>query len=127
MHYPISGDVAQADYLPVAIFALIAILFPLVTFLVTRFFRVSIPSYLKAQTYECGEVPIGQARIQFSFQYYIFALIFVVFDTLTIFVLLWALVLPGLSLVARLYMFLFLLLLLSVLAYALKKEGEVAI
>jgi len=117
----------QADYLPVAIFALIAVLFPFIAFLATRFFRPSKPKALKAQTYECGEVPTGDARIQFSFQYYIFALIFVVFDSVTVFVLLWALVLPGLDLVARLNMLLFLLVLFGVLAYALKKEEAVTI
>ena len=117
----------QGDYLPVAIFALIAVLFPFITFLATRFFRPSKPTFLKAQTYECGEVPMGDARIQFSFQYYIFALIFVVFDSVTVFVLLWALVLPGTDLVARVNMLLFILVLLGVLAYALKKEETVRI
>jgi len=117
----------QGDYLPVAIFALIAVLFPFISFLATRFFRPSKPKALKEQTYECGEVPTGNARIQFSFQYYIFALIFVVFDSVTVFVLLWALVLPGIDLVAKLYMFLFLLVLFGVLAYALKKEEAVKI
>jgi len=117
----------QADYLPVAIFALIAIIFPFVTFLLTRFFRPSKPTVLKAQTYECGEVPLGEAKIQFSFQYYTFALIFVVFDSVSIFVLLWALVLPGIGLVARIYMLVFILVLAAVLAHALKKERIVKI
>ncbi|MGQ9583438.1 MAG: NADH-quinone oxidoreductase subunit A [Thermoplasmatota archaeon] len=118
---------AQADYLPVAIFALVAVLFPFIAFLATRFFRPSSPSLLKAQTYECGEVPLGAARIQFSFQYYIFALIFVVFDAVTVFVLLWALVVREMDFAAMLCMLLFLLTLLSVLAYALKKEEAVRI
>jgi len=117
----------QGDYLPVAIFALIAVLFPFISFFATRFVRPSKPRALKEQTYECGEVPTGNARIQFSFQYYIFALIFVVFDSVTVLVLLWALVLPGIDLVAKLYMFLFLLILFGVLAYALKKEEAVTI
>jgi NADH:ubiquinone oxidoreductase subunit 3 (subunit A) len=117
----------QADYLPVAIFALIAVIFPFVTFLLTRFFRPSKPTQLKSQTYECGEVPLGEAKIQFSFQYYTFALIFVVFDSVSIFVLLWALVLPSIGLVAKVYMFLFILILAAVLAHALKKEEKVKI
>ena len=117
----------QADYLPVAIFALVAVIFPFIAFFATRFFRPVKPHFLKAQTYECGEVPTGEARIQFSFQYYIFALIFVVFDSLSIFVLVWALVLPGLDLVARLYMLMFILVLLGVLVHALKKEEAVHI
>ena len=117
----------QADYLPVAIFALIAVIFPFVTFLLTRFFRPSKPTILKSQTYECGEVPLGEAKIQFSFQYYIFALIFVIFDSVSIFVLLWALVLPETGLAARVYMLIFILVLAGVLAHALKKEEKVRI
>ena len=117
----------QADYLPVAIFALVAMIFPFLAFFATRFFRPQKPEPQKAKTYECGEVPVGEARIQFSFQYYIFALIFVVFDSVSIFVLLWALVLPGLDLVAKVYMILFISILFGVLLHALKKEETVKI
>jgi len=41
--------------------------------------------------YECGEVPIGEAQARFNFQYYVFALIFVIFDVVTSFLLAWAL------------------------------------
>ncbi|MHA2503005.1 MAG: NADH-quinone oxidoreductase subunit A [Candidatus Kariarchaeaceae archaeon] len=41
--------------------------------------------------YECGEVPIGDAQTRFNFQYYVFALIFVIFDVVTSFLLAWAL------------------------------------
>ena len=41
--------------------------------------------------YECGEVPIGEAQTRFNFQYYVFALIFVIFDVVTSFLLAWAL------------------------------------
>src|SRR3990170_3726372 len=80
-----------ARYLPVAVFALVCILFPVGTFLATRFIRRDNPTPLKDLTYECGEVPEGEAMIQFHFQYYVFALIFVVFDVAAIFLLLWAL------------------------------------
>ena len=113
---------SQVDYLPVAIYALVAVIFPFIAFFATRFFRPAKDSFLKSQTYECGEVPTGEAKIQFSFQYYIFALIFVVFDSVSIFVLLWALVLPGLDFAARVYMVIFLLILFGVLVHALKKE-----
>lgn len=70
---------------------------------------------------------MGEARIQFSFQYYIFTLIFVVFDSVSIFVLVWALVLPGLDLVAKLYMVMFIAIMFGVLLHALKKEETVNI
>lgn len=80
-----------ARYFPVALFAIFAILFPVGTFLATRFLRRDTPTPLKDLTYECGEVPEGEAMIQFHFQYYVFAIIFVVFDVAAIFLLLWAL------------------------------------
>ena len=108
-------------------FLLVAVVLGLLLVSLPRLLAPRHASKLKSQTYECGEVPTGEARIQFSFQYYIFALIFVVFDSLSIFVLVWALVLPGLDLVARLYMLMFILVLLGVLVHALKKEEAVHI
>ncbi len=42
--------------------------------------------------YECGEVPVGEAQTRFNFQYYVFALVFVVFDVITALLFPWALV-----------------------------------
>jgi len=41
-------------------------------------------------TYECGEKPIGDAQVRFNAQFFTFAVVFVIFDILTIFFLLWA-------------------------------------
>ena len=78
------------DYYPVAIFALLAVLFPVASFLMSRFFRPTKYTTLRDTTYECGETPIGQAQIQFHVQFYIYAIIFVVFDVVTVFLLIWA-------------------------------------
>src|SRR2546422_7942171 len=83
------------DYVPVALFLLVALMFPLVTFFATRLFRPTHPTPLKDLTYECGELPEGEAAIQFHFQYYMFALIFVVFDVAAVFLVLWALMIYG--------------------------------
>src|SRR5437867_213423 len=77
-------------YVPVVLFLLVALSFPLLTFFATRLFRPTHPTPLKDLTYECGELPEGEAAIQFHFQYYVFALIFVVFDVAAIFLILWA-------------------------------------
>ncbi len=73
-------------------------------------------------TYECGEVPIGDAQIQFHFQYYMYAIIFVAFDLVAVFVLMWSLVFTDLSQLGKLYMLMFLGILLVGVTYALKKE-----
>jgi NADH:ubiquinone oxidoreductase subunit 3 (subunit A) len=112
------------DYGPVAVFALIAILFPALAFWASRFFRPTRFLPQKRMTYECGEQPIGHGQIQFHVQFYLYAIIFVIFDIVTVFLMIWALVFSQLDDTARIYMIVFLGLLLLGVAYALKK-GEV--
>jgi len=117
-----SGDLL-ARYYPVAWFAIFCLLFPIGTFLATRFLRKDNPSPLKDLTYECGELPEGEAMIQFHFQYYMFAIIFVVFDVAAIFLLLWALAFDTLtSGMAFLSIVLFVAIMFVATNYALKKE-----
>ena len=117
--------------MPIVIFALIALMFPLGTFFATRLFRPDHPTPLKDLTYECGEVPEGEAQIQFHFQYYMFALIFVVFDVAAVFLLLWAFAWGGLlsssSPVAKFSIFVFLGIMFVATQYALKKEEVIQI
>ena len=114
-------------YMPVAIFAAIAIAFPPIVYFLTRLVRPDRPSPLKETTYECGEVPDGEAQIQFNFQYYMFALIFVVFDVAAIFFMLIALVFTEASDVAKVAVILFAAVLFVTTNYALKKEEVLTI
>ena len=66
--------------------------------------------------------PVGEAHIQFHFQYYMFAILFVVFDLVVVFLMLWVLVYTSLDTSAKLVMFLFVGMTLLALYYALKKE-----
>jgi NADH:ubiquinone oxidoreductase subunit 3 (subunit A) len=109
-------------YLPIAIFALIALGGMVAAFWVSRFFRPTRVTALKRETYECGEVPIGEAQVQFHFQFYMFAIIFVVFDVVTIFLMIWALNFTILSDDAKILVLAFFGLLLVGVFYALKKE-----
>jgi NADH:ubiquinone oxidoreductase subunit 3 (subunit A) len=109
-------------YMGVAVFAIIALLFPVIAFLLSRYVRTDKRDPRGATTYECGEVPLGEAQIQFHFQYYMYAIIFVAFDLVTVFVLLWALVFTDLSDLAKVYVLMFLGILLAGVGYALKKE-----
>jgi NADH-quinone oxidoreductase subunit A len=45
---------------------------------------------VKASIYECGMEPVGEAWVQFNFRYYIFAVIFVALDVLSVFLYPWA-------------------------------------
>ena len=102
-------NVLGHEYVPIGIFALIALSFPILTFFAGRFFRPNNENALKNSTYECGEVPVGEAHIQFHFQYYMFAILFVVFDLVVVFLILWVQVYLVLSVAAKVIMMLFLL------------------
>ncbi len=110
------------DYLPIAIFGLVAVILPIFAFWLSRFFRPSNKTTLRNTTYECGETPIGEAQIQFHVQFYIFAIIFVIFDIVVVFLLIWSLVFSGLSDLSKLFMAAFFGMLLVGVAYALNKE-----
>lgn len=109
-------------YMPIAIFVAIAIIFPILVYFITRLVRPDRPSPLKDTTYECGEEPIGEAQIQFGFSYYMFALIFVVFDVAAVFLMLIALVFPVASDLAKVAVILFAFILFVSTNYALKEE-----
>ena len=51
----------------------------------------------KTQNYECGAEPIGTAWVQFPVGFYLVALIFLVFDTLAVFLFPWALTMRALG------------------------------
>lgn len=109
-------------YLPIAIFAVLAIAVPALVFWLSRYFRPFHVKEIQKETYECGEEPIGEAQIQFHFQYYMFAIIFVAFDLVSIFVILWALVFTGIGETAKVMLLAFLGVLMVGVTYALKKE-----
>jgi len=48
------------------------------------------PNPIKNSTYECGMTPAGRAHVQFNFRFYFFAIVFVAFDVLTVFLYPWA-------------------------------------
>ncbi len=48
------------------------------------------PTRTKGVTYECGMLPIGRARTQVHFRYYLFAILFLIFDIEAVFLFPWA-------------------------------------
>src|SRR6059036_4384021 len=71
-------------YLFIVIFIGVALAFPLIplalAWLWRRFFQPPKPGPDKTSTYECGVESIGDAHIQFHAQYYLYAIIFLIFD-----------------------------------------------
>jgi NADH-quinone oxidoreductase subunit A len=111
--------------LVVALLAAVAVLFALVPLglarLWARRFSPNKPGDIKNATYECGLEARGDAWIQFKPQYYLYAMIFLVFDVETIFVLPFAVAFTGLPAGAFVAMILFLLWLAEGLVWAWQK------
>ena len=78
-------------YIPIFIFGLIVISFPVLTLLVFKLIRPeSRVGAAKFQPYECGIPPESNARGRYSARFYIVAMLFVIFDVETIFLVPWA-------------------------------------
>lgn len=78
-------------------------------------------SLAKSDIYECGVRTYGETWVRFRIQYYIYAIMFVVFDVETVFLYPWAVSYFGLGAFALVEMVIFLLILFSGLAYAWAK------
>jgi NADH-quinone oxidoreductase subunit A len=83
--------------------------------------RPSRRSEEKLTTYECGETPVGSAWVQFNIRFYVFALIFVVFDVEAVFLLPWATVFRELGPLAYFEGLVFIAILVVALAYVWRK------
>ena len=73
-------------------FLVVAVGFLAVNLLLWKILRPSRFSEEKLTTYECGENPVGSAWVQFNIRFYVFALIFIIFDVEAVFLLPWAVV-----------------------------------
>ena len=78
-------------------------------------------SLAKGDTYECGVKTYGETWVRFRIQYYIYALMFVVFDIETVFLFPWAVSYGGLGPFALIEMVVFLVMLAVGLVYAWAK------
>ncbi len=108
-------------YVFIGIFAVIAIAFPIIALALAFVIRPKKPNPVKSSTYECGLETVGETWVQFRVQYYIYALVFVIFDVETVFLLPWAVAYHNLEIFALVEMFIFLAILLGGLVYAWRK------
>jgi NADH-quinone oxidoreductase subunit A len=80
-------------WIAIGALALVAVIIPLSMMVISALLRPSVPEQGKRATYESGEVPTGSSRhIRFNIQYYMVALLFVVFDIETVFIFPWTVV-----------------------------------
>jgi NADH-quinone oxidoreductase subunit A len=110
----------------IAIFTVIAIIVPtsmlLMSYMASRLgIRPHNPTPVKLETYECGVETIGGRWNQFNFRYYMYAILFVIFDVEVVFLYPWATKFLTLELFALIEMGVFVLILLVGWAYAWRK------
>jgi NADH-quinone oxidoreductase subunit A len=79
-------------WIAIGALALVALLIPLSMMAISSLLRPSVPEQGKRAVYESGEIPTGSTRIRFNIQYYMVALLFVVFDIETVLIFPWTVV-----------------------------------
>jgi len=105
----------------VGVFLLVAGALPAFALLFAKYLGPRKPTPIKSETYECGVETRGPSWVQFKAQYYVYALVFVVFDVELVFLFPWAIVYGRLPLFVALEGALFLLILAGGLVYVWRK------
>ncbi len=109
------------SYFVVAIFSALGIGIFLLTLGIGRLVRPNNPTFAKLSTYECGIDPTGGGWTQTQIRYYIFALLFVMFDVEAVFIFPWAVTVEQLGKAALIEMTVFIGILTLGLVYAWRK------
>jgi NADH-quinone oxidoreductase subunit A len=109
------------DYLTVVWFGLASVLLAGLLLGVAALVRPSKPSYDKQTSYESGVDPIGTGWSQSQIRYYVFALLFVIFDVEAVFIFPWAAEIERYGTFGLVVMLAFIVLLLDGLVYAWKR------
>lgn len=110
------------QFIDISVFFLVGAIFVLVAVGGGALLRPKNPYPEKLVAYECGETPVGQGQVRVHIRYYIFALIFVIFDVETVFLYPWAVVFEEIGLFAFGEMMLFIGMLVVGLIYAWRKR-----
>jgi len=110
------------QYFTIGIFIVAGVVLVLGTFALARLMSPFQPHVEKLTTYESGIDPIGTGWSQANVRYYIFALLFVIFDVEAIFLFPWAVVFERLGTQAFVEMVIFIGILALALLYAIKKK-----
>jgi NADH:ubiquinone oxidoreductase subunit 3 (subunit A) len=108
------------SYLFIGLLLVSSIIFGALIIGMAALIRPKRPYPTKASTYECGLETIGPTWVRFRIQFYLYALVFVIFDIETVFLYPWAVALGVLSGFALVEMAIFILILVAGLVYAWK-------
>jgi len=108
----------EYSYLLICTLMLAAFGFAAAPLVISAAVRPRKPSLIKQNIFECGLDSKGDSWVQFKVQYYIYALVFVIFDLETVFLLPWAVAFNKMGLFAFVEMLVFLIVLVGGLAWA---------
>jgi NADH:ubiquinone oxidoreductase subunit 3 (subunit A) len=117
----VEGVSMQNPWIYVGLFLVIGIVLPVAPLIIALFIAPKKPNPIKQSTYECGLETVGESWVQFKAQYYIFALVFLIFDVETVFLFPWALTINVLPFFAVAEGVLFILILIVGLSFAWRK------
>jgi len=105
-------------YFPILFFVVVALFFGVWSLVVSYLVQPKYPEAEKLTSYECGSEPFSDARMPFPVRYYIFAMLFVIFDIEVIFLYPWAVVFTKIELIGLIEMLVFIGLFLVAYVYA---------
>ncbi len=80
------------SWIAIGALALVGVLIPVGMMAVSALLRPTVPEQGKRSIYESGEIPTGTTRIRFNIQYYMVALLFLVFDIETVLIFPWVVI-----------------------------------
>src|SRR5690242_7118088 len=109
------------DWMFIGLFLIVAAALPGAAIWIAGLLAPKKPTPLKDDIYECGIETVGDTWVQFKAQYYIFGLVFLIFDVETVFLFPWAVRLSQLGMFAVLEGIVFILILIVGLVYTWRK------
>jgi len=83
------------NYIPILLIFIIALGLAVAIIIVSRLAGRNRPTEVKLAPYECGVEPIGNARERVSVKFYLVAMVFLLFDIETVFLIPWAVTFPN--------------------------------
>jgi NADH:ubiquinone oxidoreductase subunit 3 (subunit A) len=111
----------QTDWIYIGLFLIVGAFIPAAAIILSAILAPRKSNPIKESTYECGIETVGENWVQFKAQYYIFALVFLVFDVETVFLFPWAVSLNQLGLFAVVEGIVFIGILIAGLVYVWRK------
>lgn len=108
-------------YLPMLLLLVLALIIPVVLVAAASLSSLKKSTPAKMKPFECGNDPAASPRKRFSVQFFLVALLFIIFDVETVFIFPWAVIFRKLGLYGFIEMSVFLFMLILGLFYVWKK------